>query len=40
MLDGEVVGLANWAVLCARGYPDGFARVSYLYDWIKSHVEA
>jgi len=34
----EVVGLANWAVLCARGFPDGFARISYLYDWVQDKI--
>ncbi|XP_055306211.1 chymotrypsin-1-like [Sitodiplosis mosellana] len=39
VLGDEVVGLANWAVLCARGYPDGFARISYLYDWIIENIK-
>ncbi|XP_031636706.1 chymotrypsin-1-like [Contarinia nasturtii] len=38
VLGDEVVGLANWAVLCALGYPDGFARISYLYDWIQKNI--
>lgn len=40
VMDNELVGLTNWAVLCARGVPDGFARISYLYEWIEAHTKA
>lgn len=40
VLNGELVGITSWAVLCAYGYPDGFTRISYLYDWIESHTKA
>jgi len=34
----KVVGVVNFGMPCARGAPDGYASVAYLYDWIKQHT--
>lgn len=31
----RLVGIVNWSVQCGRGKPIGYARISYLYDWIE-----
>ncbi|KAK4873159.1 hypothetical protein RN001_015188 [Aquatica leii] len=36
--NNKQIGIASWVVLCARGYPDVFTRVSYYSDWINSHL--
>ncbi|ALC46478.1 CG31267 [Drosophila busckii] len=35
---GELVGIVNFGVPCARGFPDVFARVSFYYDWILATI--
>ncbi|XP_055306138.1 chymotrypsin-2-like [Sitodiplosis mosellana] len=40
VLNNQLVGVTSWAVLCARGYPDGFVRISYVYDWIKANLQS
>lgn len=36
---GRLVGIVNFGVPCARGFPDVFARVSFYYDWIQSTIK-
>lgn len=33
--NGRLIGVTSWAKHCARGVPDGFARISVFVDWIR-----
>ncbi|XP_037049006.1 chymotrypsin-1-like [Bradysia coprophila] len=36
VFDNEIIGIVSFGRPCARGYPDAFAKISYLAGWIKS----
>ncbi|XP_055301507.1 chymotrypsin-2-like [Sitodiplosis mosellana] len=36
--NNKLVGIVNWGTPCARGMPDVFAKVAFLFDWIKNNT--
>ncbi len=34
-----VIGIVSWNIPCARGFPDGYDRVSYWRDWIVENAQ-
>ncbi|XP_013100070.2 chymotrypsin-2 [Stomoxys calcitrans] len=36
---GQLVGVGNWGVPCAHGFPDVFARLSFYNDWIRTSIK-
>lgn len=38
--NNELIGITSWGFLCARGLPDGFARVSEYIDWIAENMSS
>lgn len=32
--DSKLIGVSSWGVACAKGYPDGFSRISTFVTWI------
>ncbi|EDV90650.1 chymotrypsin-2 [Drosophila grimshawi] len=35
----QLVGIGNWGIPCARGFPDVYSRVAFYNDWIRSTIE-
>lgn len=33
--NGQLIGVVSWGILCARGKPDAYARISIFLDWIQ-----
>lgn len=33
--NGTLIGIVSWIVPCARGVPDGYARISVFVKWIQ-----
>ncbi|XP_055321372.1 chymotrypsin-1-like [Sitodiplosis mosellana] len=40
VFNNKLIGVVNWGVPCAMGYPDAYAKVSFLYDWVKNKTES
>lgn len=40
VLDDELVGIANWIEMCGAARPDGYAKISYFYDWIEKNIQS
>lgn len=38
--DYKLVGVSSWAFGCAKGYPDGFQRISSFIEWIDEIMES
>ncbi|XP_065366497.1 chymotrypsin-1-like [Calliphora vicina] len=36
---GQLVGVGNWGVPCAHGFPDVFAKLSFYNDWIRTSIK-
>ncbi|CAL7944351.1 unnamed protein product [Xylocopa violacea] len=34
----KLVGIVSWVVPCAKGYPDGYTRVTHYMNFIKQHI--
>ncbi|XP_055321368.1 chymotrypsin-1-like [Sitodiplosis mosellana] len=34
----KLIGIVNWGTPCARGKPDAYAKVAFLFDWIKNNT--
>lgn len=32
--NNKLIGISSWGVACAKGYPDGFTRISAFAPWI------
>lgn len=32
--NNKLIGISSWGIACAKGYPDGFARVSVFASWV------
>lgn len=40
MYNGKVMGVAGFVVEgCGSSWPDGYAEVSFHYDWIQKHLQ-
>lgn len=37
--ENELVGIINWAIPFAMGYPEGYARLSVYYNWIVQNTK-
>lgn len=35
----KLIGISSWGVACAKGYPDGFTRISVFAPWIDQIVK-
>jgi len=40
VFNNKLIGVVNWGVPCALGYPDAYAKVSYLYNWVSNKTQS
>lgn len=34
----KLIGISSWGLPCAKGYPDGFTRISEFAEWIDENM--
>lgn len=37
--NSKLIGISSWGLPCAKGFPDGFTRISEFADWIDENMQ-